>query len=430
MSTKQGFEEAISNMIASSSSYFHTYAYFGYIIAQCNLVFDPKLQAPAAVRFLNTQYDLLINPDIYNNMPLAWRIGILKHECGHILGNHIYRAELGNYENLGFNYASDCAINQDIDLDHLPSITEADLAGKPNPKNLKVGDPNCIIPANFPAKKSPVPKGLSAEHYYNLLDKSKLPPEPEEGPGSCSSNGEPGLVDNHDTWLESEGIEEIKDAVTKQMIEKSFDQTVKAKGNIPSQHNEWLELFTNSSQVNWKKLLRSITGNKRANRKTTLLRKNRRMPSLRHIKGYTKQRIFDLLVVSDVSGSVSSQELAEVWSEITHICKLTNTPVQLIQVDTQAHAPEPLKPKCKSIARKACGGTVLEPAIQTAKEHRLPFNAVVVTTDGYIDQSDVDAYSELGVPIIWLITSNGVSMDSMNKGSMVAVKLKGQTNAN
>jgi len=443
MSIKKGFEEAISNMLALGSDYFRDYAYFGFIIAQCNLVFDSKLPAPAAVRFMNTQYDLIINPKQYNSMPLAWRIGTLKHECGHILGNHIMRAELGNYDNLGFNYAGDCAINQDINLDHLPSITKEDLRNKPNPKKLKVGDPNCIIPANFPSKTSPVPKGLSAEHYYDLLDKSKLPPEQpksDEGesqsgdsqsqPDEGSSTPLGGLVDDPSIWEESEGIEEIKDTVTKSMIEKAFDQTAKVQGNIPSSHSEWLKLFSTKSQVSWKKLLRNITGSKRANSKPTLLRKNRRTPELRHIKGHTKQRVFDLLVVSDVSGSVSSEELTGAWSEVLHICKLTNTPVSLIQVDTHASTPEPLKATSKTLNRKACGGTILAPAIAKAKEHHTAYNCVVVTTDGYIDQSDVDAYRALKVPVIWLITSNGRVMDSMNSGNMTAVKLKGESNAN
>lgn len=430
MSTKQGFEEAISNMILESSPFFNKYAFYGYIIAQCNVIHQDTLTAPAAVRFVNTQYDLLINPKLFNVMPLKWRIGILKHECLHIIGNHIFRADAGDYQSLPFNYSTDCSINQEIPLDHLPSITEADLKGNPNPKNLKVGDPNCIIPSNFPSKTSPVPEGLSAEQYYAMLDHSKLPQQqPQSGQGSSedspSEQGSPmqGPVDDHSTWAESEGIEEIKDQVTKSMLEKSFDQATKARGNVPSKYTEWLELFSNTSQVSWKKLLRRITGSKRANNKPTLLRKNRRTPHLRHIKGQTKNRVFDLLVVSDVSGSVSSEELMQAWSEVLNICKLTNTPVKLIQVDTQAHTPTELKATSKSLDRKACGGTILAPAIETAKEHRVAYNCIVVTTDGFIDESDVSAYSELGVPIIWLITSNGRIMSSMQSGNMTAVKL-------
>lgn len=422
---KHGFEEALSNMIAASAPFFKDYAYYAYIIAQCKLVFDPKLQAPAAIRFVNTQYELIINPEPYGAMPLKVRIGILKHECMHILDNHVFRAENGNYDNLGFNYAADCAINQDINIDHLPAITAKDLEGQPNPKGYKVGDTNAIVPANFPSKTSPVPNGLTAEHYYDMLDRDELPKEGEPGEGNgCGGLG--GTLDDHSTWAESEGVEGIKDAVTKQMLDNAFSQTSKARGNIPSKHSEWLEIFSNSSEVNWKTLLRRIVGNKRANRKSTLMRKNRRLPNANHIKGHTKQRVFDLLIVSDVSGSVSSKELTETWSESLYICKMTNTPVTLIQVDTAAHEPESLKATTKSIQRKAQGGTVLAPAINKAKEHRVAFDAVVVTTDGYISESDVQAYASLGVPIIWLITSEGNIMDSMTAGRMVAVKLKGK----
>lgn len=429
MSTKHGFEEAISNMILESSPYFVEYAFYGYIIAQCNVIHDSTLKAPAAVRFVSSQYDLLINPDLFNDMPLQWRIGILKHECLHIIGNHIFRADQGDYEDLPFNYSTDCAINQEIPLDHLPSITEADLAGKPNPKNLKVGDPNCIIPANFPTKTSPVPEGLSAEQYYAMIDKDQIPPQPQQGQSDQDSDSDgdqplQGPVDDHSTWAESEGIEEIKDQVTKSMLEKSFDQAVKGRGNVPSQYAEWLEVFSNTSQVSWKKLLRRITGSKRANIKPTLLRKNRRTPNLRHIKGHTKERVFDLAVISDVSGSVSNQALQTLWGEILHICKQCDVAPTICQIDTEAHEPQLLKSNTSKIERKAYGGTRLSPAIQKLKDTKTPFNALVVTTDGYLDKSDIEPFLHLNKKVVWLVEAEGQLMSEMNKGKMVGVKLK------
>ena len=440
MSDKKGFEEAISNMLLTTSAYFKEYCYYGYIIAQCNVIFDKSLSAPAAVCFVDKQYDLLVNPEMFNPMPLAWRIGILKHECLHILGNHVFRCEENKYDQRKFNYATDCAINQFINYDHLPHITEEDLRDNPNPKNLKVGDPNFIYPNNFPAKTTPVPEKLSAEQYYGLLDDCKMPPNTsnssssgngngeEDSNGSSSGNGGPrplqGPVDDHATWEQSKGFKEVKDQVTKKMLEEAFDQASKNRGNIPVNHSEWLTIFTAKSQVDWKKVLRNITGNKKANRKATLLRKNRRTPQYRHIKGHIKNRIFELLVVSDVSGSVSSKELSTAWSEIINICKLTSTPVKLIQVDSKAYPPIELKSTTKALNREGCGGTLLRPAITVAKEHKLQFNACVVITDGYIDNTDIQTFSDLGVPIIWLITAEGEIKPGMQSKHMVAMKLK------
>jgi len=59
-----------------------------------------------------------------------------------------------------------------------------------------------------------------------------------------------------------------------------------------------------------------------------------------------------------------------------------------------------------------------------AHKHKIPYNAIVVTTDGYLDSSDVKKFEELHIPVIWLVEKNGHIMDEMNCGRMKAFKLK------
>ena len=145
---------------------------------------------------------------------------------------------------------------------------------------------------------------------------------------------------------------------------------------------------------------------------------------MEHIKGKTKDRVFDLLVISDVSGSVSDDALIEVWNEITGIAKVTNTPCQLIQIDTQPYPPQELKRNTSKLERKASGGTILAPALERAKQHRVPYDALVVTTDGYLYADDVQPFIDTGKRVIWLIESNGQIMPEMNQGKSMAIKLK------
>jgi predicted metal-dependent peptidase len=130
-------------------------------------------------------------------------------------------------------------------------------------------------------------------------------------------------------------------------------------------------------------------------------------------------------VVSDVSGSVCNEALHSLWGEIINICKVYNTPVTMVQVDTQPSKPQELSKGVKTVERKACGGTYLSPAIEKFKEYKVNYDALVITTDGYLFDEDITPFQELNIPIVWLIEPNGQLMSQMNNGKMKGIKLKG-----
>ena len=383
--SRAAFDETMANMIAIGN-YSKSYLFYGSMVSQCSVVLK-RMKAPAGVSFRHDHYQLSINPELFDAHSLEERLFILQHEMHHILNGHLKRLEDRNFTQ--FNYATDCAINQ-----------------LGNPKHMPQG---CIVPANLPSKHKVEPR-LSAEQYYELIDPDQLPPEDPEN--------------SHDEWLESTGDEELQDDLTKQMIENAINQTSKSMGDIPSNISHYLDLFTRKRELDWKKVLRGITGNKKVNSRKTILRRDRRNPNFEHLKGRTKDRMFDLLLISDVSGSVSDQALYSLWGEVRHICDVTKTPVKLIQVDTRPSEPEELKKTTKTIVRKACGGTNLSSAIQKARDKGIKFNAIVVTTDGYLSPSDVAEFQATGVPVIWLIEASGQIMSEMNQGRMKAFQLK------
>ena len=407
---RSAFDEAIANAF-SNTKYASNYLFYAHLLGQCRVVFDPTLPAPAGVNFMHDHFNLFINNDGiapseenpngvpgFASFPLDQRLGILKHEMLHILYNHIGRREDRDHQ--GFNISSDCAINQQIERPHLPEWV--------------------ILPDQFPGKS--VPSNLTAEQYYELLPKKY---KDGSGGGQCQGNGPGnGQLGDHGKWAESEGDKELQDDIAKNMIERSISNTQKARGNVPSQVSDWLALVTRKREVNWKNVLRSIVGNKRVGSKRTLLRRDRRLPNFEWIKGRTKDRKFDLLLVSDVSGSVSDTALTALWGEVRHICDVTNTPVHLIQVDTRPCKPEQLKKNTRTIERKACGGTILHPALEMAEKHKLEYQAIVVTTDAYLDESDVRKFADTGKRVIWLIEADGADpMPIMNSGKMQAFKL-------
>lgn len=383
------FDETVVNMIAQASGLSKQYIFYGAMVSQCSIVLK-RMKAPAGVSFRTDHYQLAINPELFDIYPLEERLFILQHEMHHILNGHLKRLEDRDFQQ--FNYASDCAINQ-----------------LGNPKHMPQG---CIVPANLPSKHKVNPN-LSAEQYYELIDPDQLPPEePEYGAGG-----------GHDEWLESSGDEELQDDLTKNMIENAINQAQKAMGDLPSNISHYLDLFTRKRELDWKKVLRGITGNKKVNSRKTILRRDRRNPNFEHLKGRTKDRMFDLLVIGDESGSVSDAALLQGINESLGICKVTKTPLWYIAVDTTPSSPKLIKENMKTFNRTHCGGTFLSPAIEMAKKHGIKYQAIVIITDGYLSSSDVTVFNDLQLPTIWLIEPNGIIMPEMTQGRSKAFKL-------
>ena len=423
---RSGFDEAVANLF-SNPKYAPNYLFYGHMVGQCRVVFDTTMKAPAGVNFMHDHFNLYINPnDIwveadpaklasakhkpqtrqtpegkteicipgFNSRPLEQRLGILKHEMLHILYNHMRRK--GDRDHQGFNIASDCAINQLIERNHLPA--------------------EGIFIDQFPSETGKVPANLTAEQYYELIDKDYDPDQPGSGSGQC--------IDDHSKWGESQGDGDLSEDIAKGMADRAVSQTQKSRGNVPAELSEWLSLLSRKREITWQQLLRHITGNKRVGIRKTILRPDRRLPNSEWIKGRTKDRRYDVAVISDTSGSVSDDALLALWGEVKNICELTQSNIHLVQVDTVAAKPEILTKNTKVIKRKACGGTYLTPGIEALKKAKIPFDCLVVTTDGFLDTSDIHNFSKLNKKVVWLVEAEGNIMPEMQQNGMVAFKLK------
>jgi len=424
------FEEAISAMTVQGSPVSSQYVFYMHMISQCRVVFDEKLPVPAAIHFDYDHYVLTINPlekilkesseitegDVkqssipgFGGFSLLHRVGVLKHEMLHIVFKHPFRSKqlqkrYGNeYKHKIFGIAADCALNQQINRKHLPEKAVY-------PDTLSI------------VMKMEIPVGLTTEEYYEILHKAcKNDKDKQKALSNFFS------LDDHNSWDKSRGDEIIASGMVKRIISKAFEATQKSRGDTPSTYSSWLEMLTRKAQVDWKKMLRHIIGNKRVNAKPTFFRPNRRNPEASYLKGKIKDRIYDLLVVADVSGSVSNEELMYGLNEIHQICKMTSSTVKLIQVDTEACSPEDITKNTKRIDRKACGGTILRPALKKAKERHLIYDAIVVITDGQIDDEDIQAFEATGKKVVWVITSN-VDLGLFKRDRMIGTYLRIEEN--
>jgi predicted metal-dependent peptidase len=166
------------------------------------------------------------------------------------------------------------------------------------------------------------------------------------------------------------------------MVDKAI---ASSRGKLPNNISEILEIYNDTSKVSWKKELKDIIGNKKANKTKTIMRPNRRQPNRIELKGNKKDYTFTVVAICDVSGSMYNKMVLDGLNELHYICKLTGTSLKLIQVDTEVHSIEDFNKSTKVVFRTGNGGTEMEPAIEYIKDNRIEYDVIVLITDGYIE---------------------------------------------
>ena len=359
----------------SNSSYENDYLFYACLLSNCTVVFNEYMGAPAGVSYNNCSYKLHINPIKFNVYSLEERLAILKHEMLHILNGHLlYRHEdTRNHKNS--NIAMDCAINQLINLGHLPK--------------------NCILPEVLEKELNKKIKRLEPfEYYYDLLNNSE----------DISENLD---SDFHESWelSDSEDTIETQKNITTELIEDAKDLTLRITGNLPNEYSKWLKINKNETKINWKKYFKALI--KTNTHKKSIFKPNRRMPDRLDLKGSVKNRTSNILYIIDASGSVKNSEFRELNSVIINLCSQYNLKINAIQVDSEASEPEILTKRTELIERKRNAGTFLSAGLLKAEDHKLKFDTVIVSTDGYIDTQDLNEFKKINKKIIFLICKNG-----------------------
>lgn len=411
---RKPLDDALVNMF-TSAHYQKNALFYAHIVAQMKIHIEPKLPAPCGVSFTHTHYNLYVNLELFAEYSLDDRIFILVHECMHIIMGHLGKDGRLTGKNINHdnaNLAEDCAINQLI--------------------NMKIPK-SAIVPSNLLKDKNITVKSKqNSEYYYNLLkdnepDDNGEPEDGEEGDGEGSkpSKGKSKSLDTHDTWNESVGDADLQKDVTAKMIDEAIEETVKSRGNLPQNIEHIMSLFKRKSQIDWKKVLRNIVGRKKVGKRPTIMRKSRRFQNRPDIKGHTKDRKFDLVVIVDISGSMNDSEILQGLSEINSICKTFNTSMKLIQVDTNVHKIEEFTQHTKIFERNGCGGTIMEAGMDYLYDNKILYDGIIYITDGYIE--DVSNWKKQPkCKVMWLCTSPDhkiPGVDKLQKHSQFPLKV-------
>ena len=416
---RKPYEEAMMNMMSNASKYVN-YSFWSFVIAKMQVSLNRSVPT-AGVGFYNNNFQLVINPDFFNPLPLEQRMGILIHECLHVTLKHIFRK--GERDHKLFNIACDMALNQSIKRDWLPE-------GAIYPDSFKDSAGN-----SWPVNKT-------AEVYYEMLKDEKQKQEKEkseqknqgedqgEGQGGqgegqdqdeenqggfTPSNGNPDLtgsdeltVDVHDAW---DTINPEDEELASQMMEKTIKEAIeKSRGNTPDNIESILELWKRKPLISWKKVLKKYVSSKVGGKRSTIKRRDRRQPNRIEVKG--KKTFLDtpeVIVCIDTSGSMSDEEIVNGLIEINEICKLTRSNLKILQIDTTVKGLEEYDQKKKTFKRNGNGGTYMGAGVDFLMENKIKTDVVVFISDMYIEDVSSDKtwndWKKTKTPVLWLNTS-------------------------
>lgn len=333
--------------------------FYGLFLTQVDRRFDDSIPT-ACVAKKGIGVELLINEKFWNSLSDACEIGLLQHECGHILFNHLVtQADYPNKNH--FNVAADCHVNSFID--DLP-------------------------PGGLTADKYNLPPMLGTKFYYE-----NIPEDKDNDP----------TLDVHD-WKDFQNASDAEKQLIKNQIDhmakQSAEQVKKMNGTVPSQFKDYIdELFKVKERVfNWKAYFRRMIG-------TAIdveLKKTRKKESIRFpdASGLKHKKKSNICVIVDTSGSVSNKELCDFFSEIYHVWK-AGANVTIVENDAAIGRVYNYTGKWDGTVTGR-GGTVFDEAVKWYNVRRRDFTTVIFFTDGYADV-DLPIMGES----IWVITSNG-----------------------
>ena len=324
---------------------------------------------PTAGVRLNTStgyFEMLYNPEFFEGLTDKEKLGVLKHEFYHLILQHVTTRMPDTGMSKIWNVATDLAINSHL-IGEIPE--------------------NGCIPS---AKGSPFEKypiGLSADAYLKMLKEDPQFQKKSEG-GDGDGGGDGGMpdsMDDHSGWDKSsegdEGAvarERLRDILDK--ASKECNQSGRGWGSVSAEVRKEIQKFLNPT-IDWRKMLSYfIKTSRKANKRSTVRRLNRRYPRIH--SGTKVTRMANIAISIDQSGSVSDIMLAKFFAELSNLSKLATFTV--IPFDTEVDESKVFvwkKGENREWERVLSGGTCFDAPTKYVNKHK--FDGHIVLTDMY-----------------------------------------------
>ena len=237
-------------------------------------------------------------------------------------------------------------------------------------------------------------KGMTTEEVYALL--------PDQDPEEIDMDIRPGEKSDEDIQSDVADIL-IRASVAAKMAGES-------PGLMPGEIQIFLDGLLNP-KLSWKQILQKYLY-AQAKNDYSFRKPNRRFFPKHILPSLFSEKLMDLAIAVDTSGSVSDTDFHVFISEVASIFKMMKPEkITLIQFDThikgieEIHNFQELK-KVKFIGR---GGTVITPVIAWANENKP--GLLLVFSDGYFNKPTIKTKT----PTLWLIHNNPTFVPAFGK---------------
>lgn len=232
------------------------------------------------------------------------------------------------------------------------------------------------------------------------------------------------------TGFDAHGWDEAQDmtAEEKQELAREIDEAIrqgalmagKAGGGVDRALTELLQ-----PQVNWREVLREfVTSTCAGSDYSTWKRPNRRYIGAGiYMPSGISERIGEIVVAIDTSGSIGGRQLSAFLSEVASIAETVKPEaVRLLYWDTKVRGDERYEGDdaqniAKSTKPNGGGGTMVECVPAYLQEHQIKAQCVIVLTDGYLGGS----WGQWNHPVLWTILDNKNAAPTVGQ----AVHIKG-----
>lgn len=342
--------------------------FYAELVLQMDRIISNKV--PTAGVCVKERVQLYVNPEFFQGLTLTEQVAVLKHECQHILNNHIERAKeihpeiyakdkdaidsfINQSKHMVINIAADCSINSGI-----PNIPAS-----------------AVLPKQFDLKD-----GETLEWYLeNLKNNDKLKDLTH--------------FDDHSLWGESEDDKDQLKEKIKQAVNQAAKNT-RSCGHMTSDM-ELLVDRLNYKAKDWKSDLKRFA----AKTIETSLMESRKKRNRRYgisQPGFIKEEKLHIGVAIDTSGSISDDALNQFMAEIAVIAKYAT--VTVVEADSEVKSSYLFDAK-KTYKIKGRGGTAYQPAFD--------FFTKNTDVDGVIYLGDMDCFEEKlnkpRYPVLWAV---------------------------
>lgn len=358
--------------------------FFGDLAFGLPIKWDENLNPPTAA---TNGVDIIFHPGFVEKLPMDELVFVLAHEVMHPALLHILR--FGNRDLKRWNVACDIVVNY--------LLAQAGIGKMPS---FGIYEPSLYLAGQGKVEK-----------IYDLLPKQ---PEDYNEPGEGNGNGKYGSMD---AMLEPSADKQEEMAANWRNKLHQALQTAKKAGNVPGGIEAFVEEMT-KPKVSWREKLRSFIMTTRGTDRTWAKR-NRRYASMDlSLPGNYGEKMGEIAVFIDCSGSTDDEMIAQCGQEIASIQEeLRPEKVHVMYFDTDVKKHEEYEPdEPLTIKAYGRGGTCFRTCFEYLDANGINPESCIVMTDLCCD----DFGPKPDYPVMWCVLQG--NLDQAPWGEVLVVE--------